>query len=100
MGGSINTALWGRDLKMYVANLCLDVNLLKVMLVFWSFVFSPIVVVTVLGEVCAECVCGSSFCQCIDSVLTNSVQVIASILSVVSGELLPFQAFPLSKCPL
>lgn len=82
---------------MYVANLCLDVNLLKVMLVFWYFVFFPIVVVTVHGEVCAEYICvGPLSANMIDSVLKNSVQVIiASLLSVVSGELLPFQAFHL-----
>ncbi|XP_070129714.1 6-pyruvoyl tetrahydrobiopterin synthase isoform X2 [Equus przewalskii] len=32
-------------------DLCLDVNLLKVMLVFWYFVLFPIVVVTVQGEI-------------------------------------------------
>ncbi|XP_070346402.1 6-pyruvoyl tetrahydrobiopterin synthase isoform X4 [Equus asinus] len=32
-------------------DLCLDVNLLKVMLVFWYFVLFPIVMVTVQGEI-------------------------------------------------
>lgn len=50
-------ALRGRDLIIYVANLCLDVNLLKVMLVFWYFVFFPIVMVTIRGEVRAEYIC-------------------------------------------
>lgn len=44
--------LGARDLMIHIADLCLNVCLLKVML-FLAF-FLPIVVVTVHGEVCAE----------------------------------------------
>lgn len=86
---------------IYVANLCLDVNLLKVMLVF-GFVFFPIVVVTVHGEVRAEhglCrLLGPLSAKVMDSVLKNSIQIrVASLLVFAYGELLPFQAFPLLK---
>lgn len=73
----------------------------------WYFVFFPIVVVTVHGEVRAENVSGLCTllgplsANVMDSVLKNSVQIsIASLLVFVYGELLPFQAFPLPKCPL
>lgn len=71
---------------------------------FGYFVFFPIVVVTVHGEVRAEHVCG--LCRLLgplsatvmDSVLKSSVQIhVASLLVFVDGELLPFQAFPLPK---
>jgi len=64
---------------------------------FWYSVFFPIVVVTVHGEVRAEkiCVicpdCWALSANTMDSVLKNSVQInIASLLSIVYGELLPF----------
>lgn len=48
-----------RELTIYVANLCLYADLLKVILVSVGvFVFFPIVVVTVHGEVRAGNVCG------------------------------------------
>nr|XP_012605053.1 6-pyruvoyl tetrahydrobiopterin synthase isoform X2 [Microcebus murinus] len=50
-GENIHIALGDRELIIYVANLSLDVNLLNVMLFLWCFVFFPIVVVTVLGEI-------------------------------------------------
>lgn len=86
-----------RELTIYVANLCLYADLLKVILVSVGvFVFFPIVVVTVHGEVRAGNVCGvvqilGHLQTLVKSVLKACVSV-ASILACLCGELLPCQA--------
>lgn len=91
-------SLGARELTIYVADLCLYAESLKIILFFVGiFVFFPVVVVTVHGEVrtgngvwiCSDC--WAIFQTLVKSVLKACVSV-ASPLAFLRGELLPPQA--------